>query len=753
MKKISITFLLTFLLSQTILAQSNSKFNLDFEKIDKNAARPLQWNLTFGSGRDRGYIVKLDSKNVKSGKYAITMYPDDKAKNATFGVCEYMIPATYQGSRIELRGYLKTKNISEHEYNGLWMRIHGRDGMLEFGNLEKQKIIGTTDWKEYSVQLPFSSEATEIYIGGMMGGTGQMWIDNLRLFIDGKSIEKAPFRKIKTYPAKADTAFYAGSKISITQLNTKKIKNLSLLGKVWGFVKYHNYQVAKGEHNMDSELFRILHQVLTSKNTVQRDKVLVKWINKFGKNPVCKDCKIVFDKNAKQTPDIAWIKSKKLSQELRTQLSYLFKNRNQEKHYYIKTAERVGQPLIKNEEAYSKFKYPDVGYRLLTLYRYWNIIQYFYPYKYSIGKDWNKVLDELIPEFVAAKDALTYHLAVQKMVASIEDSHGFLREKHRVLRDYRGKYHAPVQVTFIQDQPVVTAYYDKSLGKKTGLEIGDVITLINGKSIKQIIKAQFPFIAASNRAIKLRGLSRFLLNSRTQKLSVKVKRGKKKLAFTIDLYASKTFKRSIDFSHSQPKKGYRLINNHIGYIHLGKIQEKEVNFAFKLFAKTKGVIIDIRNYPSDFSLFAISRHLYPQEKPFVKFTAGHVNTPGLFTTNTLLKAGEKNKDYYKGKVVIIVNEITQSSAEYHSMAFRNAPKSVIVGSTTAAADGNISGFSLPGGFKTWITGVGVYYPDGTETQRVGIVPDIEVWPTIDGIKAGNDELLDKAIEIINKSHK
>jgi C-terminal processing protease CtpA/Prc len=47
-----------------------------------------------------------------------------------------------------------------------------------------------------------------------------------------------------------------------------------------------------------------------------------------------------------------------------------------------------------------------------------------------------------------------------------------------------------------------------------------------------------------------------------------------------------------------------------------------------------------------------------------------------------------------------------------------------------------------------ISGIGVYYPDGTETQRVGIVPDIEVKPTIQGVKDKRDELLEMAIKII-----
>ena len=56
----------------------------------------------------------------------------------------------------------------------------------------------------------------------------------------------------------------------------------------------------------------------------------------------------------------------------------------------------------------------------------------------------------------------------------------------------------------------------------------------------------------------------------------------------------------------------------------------------------------------------------------------------------------------------------------------------VFGSTTAGADGNVSTIILPGKIRTMISGIGVYYPDGTETQRVGIVPDVEVKPTIKG---------------------
>ncbi|MFZ6010034.1 MAG: S41 family peptidase [Bacteroidota bacterium] len=133
----------------------------------------------------------------------------------------------------------------------------------------------------------------------------------------------------------------------------------------------------------------------------------------------------------------------------------------------------------------------------------------------------------------------------------------------------------------------------------------------------------------------------------------------------------------------------------------------------------------------------------------MKFSSGSIEYPGVFTMTNDLKVGKPNPDYYKGKIVIIVNETTQSSAEYHAMAFRTAPKAKVIGSTTAGADGNVSNIVLPGGINTMISGIGVYYPDGKETQRIGIVPDVEVKPTIQGVKDKKDELLEVATKMIS----
>jgi carboxyl-terminal processing protease len=92
-----------------------------------------------------------------------------------------------------------------------------------------------------------------------------------------------------------------------------------------------------------------------------------------------------------------------------------------------------------------------------------------------------------------------------------------------------------------------------------------------------------------------------------------------------------------------------------------------------------------------------------------------------------LKNGAGNNDSiktYKGLVVILVNEQTQSSAEYTALALRTAPHAVVMGSQTAGADGDMSFVPFPGGFRSPFSGLGIYYPNGTDTQGVGIVPDI-----------------------------
>ena len=49
------------------------------------------------------------------------------------------------------------------------------------------------------------------------------------------------------------------------------------------------------------------------------------------------------------------------------------------------------------------------------------------------------------------------------------------------------------------------------------------------------------------------------------------------------------------------------------------------------------------------------------------------------------------------------------------MGLEQHPNAIKIGSQTSGADGHVSMIYLPGGIVTYFTGLGVFYPDYTET--------------------------------------
>ncbi len=729
MKKIIfISFLLLGLFQ--ISAQKNPEtFNLSFERNNKNS--PNDWR-SFGSS---DYKIEIDSATAQHGKKSVLI--SYNGTNPDYKTLLYTIPAKYSGKKIKLSGYIKTENVEGNA--GIWIRIDPKAG---FGDLGDTKITGTTNWKHYEVTIDYDvSKAKEIVIGGLLDGKGKMWLDNLEVFIDGKPLAKAALKIL--LPAEKDNAFDSGSKIDNKILNAMKPDDLRNLGLIWGFLKYYHPNIIAGNYNWDYELFRIIPKLAATKNTAERDKIFTAWINslgtfKTGKNKTEKG-------EIKMKADLDWITKSKFSKELTTSLTTVLNAKRSGNQFYIAQAE-YGNPEFLHENGYIDMKYPDAGFRLLSVYRYWNCINYFFPYKYLIEEDWKDVLSEFIPKFTKAPDELAYKLAALEIITRIHDTHANIWNQHRIFTDFKGTNISPVDIKFIENKAVVTGFNDET-GKTSGLEIGDVISHINDKPVEPIVKSKLKYIPASNLPTKLRDLAPHLLRTNDSVLNISyVRKG------ALDYKKLKT----IAYSKNKPKNifnsgdtCFRYVSPKIAYLYLGSIKARYLPKIMKEIENTDGLIIDLRCYPSEFVVYSLAEYLKPENTPFVKFSFMSLTTPGNFTMSEHTNSGGGNVEHYKGKVVILVNEVTQSQAEFTTMSFRSAPNATVIGSTTAGADGDVSNFVLPAGISTAISGLGIYYPDGKETQRIGIVPDIEIKPTVQGIRDGHDEVLEKAIEFIN----
>ncbi|MBL7813918.1 MAG: hypothetical protein JNL70_02845 [Saprospiraceae bacterium] len=737
-------FLLAFLCPFILRGQIST--NLNIESLD-NARRPVGWQLGVQRNDTTKYQTRVDSQIVKEGKYALSIKAPNDAGDATFGSTFYVIPSRYKGKRIVLRGYLKTKDVSATGFAGLWMRLDGYSGVVAFDNMQKQGINGTNDWKEYTIELPFSDEVKDIYVGCLLvSPKGQIWVDDLRLTIDDVPIEKVKFQTKVVAGARLDSTYWQGSKIELKSVSAQQINDLALLGRVWGFLKYHHPVPTSGKVNWDFALFPIMSQILVVKNSAERDKILVDWINSLGEVKLCANCDEPKG-NFKLKVDHEWMNDPKISKELAEKLQFVYKNRNQLSSYYGSVTP-LGGGDFKNEESYAHLKNPDAGFRLLSLYRFWNIVHYYFPYKYLITEDnWNDLLAAYIPKFVGTNDdALNYIKVVQELIVKIHDTHASASSRSDVYNEWQGKLYAPFIVQWVGNEWIVTKYAHKTETEKTGVKIGDAIKKINGVDVAEVVKSLETYTAASNDVTQKSRIANKLLRGNERTVKIEIERNGKTMALDIERYAPAQL--NLSTWAPMPEQSYYYVRDGIGYIYLGKILTKQVDSAFKLFENARGIVIDNRNYPADFPIYAIGQYLTKEIQDFSRFSRTSAQNPGYFELDSRsLNVGGGRKTY-NGKVAVLINEVSLSSAEFHTMAFRVGPHSKVIGSQTAGADGNVSPFTLPSGISTQITGIGCYYPDGSDTQRIGIQPDIEVRPTKAGIMAGKDEVLEKAIEWI-----
>jgi Peptidase family S41 len=532
-------------------------------------------------------------------------------------------------------------------------------------------------------------------------------------------------------------------------LSKQQVENLYVLAKVWGFIKYHHPEIAKGKNNFDQELFKVIQPIAEAATTEKRNDLLLNWINSLGdenKYDVAKE--IPDDKDILVKPNLLWLNDKVIfNTAVIDKLSNIYLHRNQNSNAYVKMMP-LANPGFQGEEKYAQMQASDNNLQMLALFRYWNIIEYFFPSKYLIKENWEDVLKEFIPLFAGVKTMLDYKLTCMKLINRIHDTHANITGDNEVGK-YFGKKYSGARARIIDGKLIVSSFVDDELAKEESVQLGDEILTISNKTVAQWKKDMGPLLCASNESVADRNFASFLLlRGNDDVLNItydhegEIKNGKLKL------YPLEEFNTAARKILSNPM--YKFLSDSVGYITLANIQKSALKTIFETFKNTKGIVIDIRNYPADFVPYDLAYYLKPSSSPFVKFTYGSISNPGVFIFKKPLSNGMQNSDYYKGKIVILVDEKTISQAEFTAMALRTAPNAIVMGSQTAGADGDVSSIPFPGGFSSYISGLGVYYPDGKITQGIGIVPDIVVKPTQEGIRKGIDEVLEKAIQYISK---
>ncbi|HEY2509705.1 MAG TPA: S41 family peptidase [Polyangiaceae bacterium] len=394
------------------------------------------------------------------------------------------------------------------------------------------------------------------------------------------------------------------------------------------------------------------------------------------------------------------------------------------------------------DATYAAEPYPSRERRVLALFRFWSVIHYFYPYLPLMGDTWDQAVAEALPAFESAANEREYALAVAALAAQIPDGHTSVRGSEELSRE-RGKGWAPFEVRVLEGQVVVTGITDPGVMGDAKLAIGDVVTAIDGEPLASKMAKVSKYVAASNEVTRAAWSARNALRgdpAEKMKLTVRGKAGTPR-----DVVVARTPDRN------GPKRTgpvFRLLDGGIGYADLDRLEVADVDLTFEAFKDAPAIIFDMRGYPHGTAWSIAPRLNVRKATVAAQIFEPFVSPGGARSTFFEQQLPKTDKPLYRGKTVMLIDERTMSQAEHTGLFFEAANGTTFIGSQTAGANGDVTDLSLPGGLHVQFTGHDIRHADGRQLQRVGLVPAIEVKPTIDGIRAGRDEVLERALTFL-----
>ena len=305
------------------------------------------------------------------------------------------LPVDFQGQWIELRGYMQLQDVTDSA--GLWLREDADAAVLSLENMHSQQVKGTREWAGVPHCAPVNPIAQTIHFGVLFSGTGTVPADDLELLVNGMPDCAASDNANSCGPA-GGSSVRLGFRCESQQPHADSGFEPGDFERVWGFLKYHHPAITAGQQNWDTDLFRVMPKVLAARDREQANSVLLDSIDTLGPVPTCNPCVPVPAGDVDLKPELAWIHDRgALGAALSERLESIFANRTGMQFFV--SAASAGKSLFVHEPAYPGVKFPDSGYQLLALFRWWNIMQYRAPYRATAGQDWNAVLAEFLPRW------------------------------------------------------------------------------------------------------------------------------------------------------------------------------------------------------------------------------------------------------------------------------------------------------------------------------------------------------------------
>lgn len=560
--------------------------------------------------------------------------------------------------------------------------------------------------------------------------------------------------------------------------------------KVWGLIKYYQPKVSKKKIDWDGVLLKcynnfdnlndfqgynenlkallsgaeIIPRAFSASDSLKAKQVLNGELSKLNNFAILNDT-VDFIRQ----PDFRWIGNNSLfSNEIQKLLFQVIIDYKPVTSRYLKGSETI----FHAENPFSNIDSVSEAYRMLALFRYWNIVNYFYPYKNLTDKSWDSVLTENIPLFEKANSYNGYFRNVLHLTSEINDTHawGTFVDPKKAIKHQGGEsehhpmYFPPFKIKLLDNNVMISQLLNDSLRRSGLLQEGDILIKVNNNMVnKAVEKFRYYTPASTKQSFESSANESLIFNLKdTLNFDFSLLRG-------TDTLNVSNIKGLNGDSYWKDEKDtvpacYK-IGDSTGYINLAKAKVKDLKKAYRQYKNFPALIFDMRGYPNSWGAIFLPKmfsrkpvmtanYFYPSKKyagVFVKSKAGEnyfVENNFALLVKSLFNVKKKimptSNKIYQGKVVVLINNEAVSAAETVCMIFKAYAKNLtFIGTPTEGANGDVIDFYMPGGIVVNFSSIDWHFPNGQQLQRIGIIPDITVQPSVK--TTGKDEILERAI--------
>ena len=388
--------------------------------------------------------------------------------------------------------------------------------------------------------------------------------------------------------------------------------------------------------------------------------------------------------------------------------------------------------------------------KILAIIKIWTIVKYFNVNSDLCSLDWENSLEKYLEEAQKTSSDKEFFLLVQEMMSYLNDSH--VSTFHPSILDFSAIFVAPIYFDYIEDKVIVTAIDKEAV---SGIQIGDEILSIDGRSISQILEEEKRFISASNRQGFISTVINpgYFIGEAGSMMKLEIKQKNKSI--------SKEFSRTIPvfqiMGMDDKRENSSILKNNIGYINIAFTQSgEELEAELRQMQNTESLIIDLRGFSPMWDYNGFLELLF-NTKTTVRIDQTYIvsaeNPNNQQIASNRYTINPNSSFTYSNPIIVLVDKTMISRPEDIAICLQSLPNVTFVGEQTQGTDGEMTKIHLPGGGETSFTGQIIITPkNGNRFQGKGIIPDVKVNRTIKGVKANKDEPLEKAIEILTNKH-